>query len=213
MPSFFALVIVFVMSAPALARPMAFAFDCCARARYDEKSGASSGWRARPMSSPPFAVTISVGVVTETVGDRNEKPGLGATVDERRAERMSNRIGVEDIMDRCRGARLVRQPLRAGSAQRDDLVAGVADPLHDERLRRTADIEDRIDALVLEPVARNRGGPVGAVVVILDEQLDRRAEHLFAEVVHCHFAGGGAPLSGIRGIGTGQVEDQPDPDD
>ena len=156
---------------------------------------------------------VALEIVAKIVVDGDEEPGLEAAVDQSGADRVPNRIGVEDIVNRCRGAALVGQALRAGRAQRHDLMAGVADPLHNQRLGRTADVEDRIDPLVLEPIARDRGGTVDAVVRILDEQLDRRAEHLLAEIVDRHFAGRGAALAGIRRIRTGEVENQPDPHD
>ena len=48
-----------MVSPPALARPMTFAFEVCACSRNDEKSVVLSGWRTLPSTLPPFASTTA----------------------------------------------------------------------------------------------------------------------------------------------------------
>ena len=83
-----------------------------------------------------------------------------------------------------------------GALSDDDLVAGVGDRLDDQRLGRAGDIHDRIDMLGVEPVAGDRGGAVGAVLVIGDDDLDRRAEHLAAKILDRHLRRGRAAVPG-----------------
>src|SRR5262249_47179330 len=59
MPNSDACLIELVVSAPALASPMIFAFDACACSRNDEKSVAGNGWRTWPSTLPPFLTTTA----------------------------------------------------------------------------------------------------------------------------------------------------------
>ncbi len=61
MPNSAPCLIAFVVSPPAFASPMIFAFDDCACRRNDEKSEVFSGWRTLPTTLPPaFSTTASV---------------------------------------------------------------------------------------------------------------------------------------------------------
>jgi hypothetical protein len=51
--------IAFVVSAPALAKPMILACDACASSRNEEKSEVGNGWRIRPSTLPPWATTTA----------------------------------------------------------------------------------------------------------------------------------------------------------
>ncbi len=64
--------------------------------------------------------------------------------------------------------------------------------------------------LRIEPVAGDRGGAVGAVLVIGDDELDRCPEHLAAEIRDRHLRRRGAALAGILGIRARKIEDQPE---
>ena len=57
MPNSLAALIELMVSPPALARPMIFAFELCACSRNEEKSAAFSGWRTWPSTLPPLALT------------------------------------------------------------------------------------------------------------------------------------------------------------
>ena len=151
-------------------------------------------------------------IVAKAVIDGDEKPALRALLDQRGPDGVGDRIGIERVVDRSRGAGFVGQPLGAGRVQQHDPAAGIADPLHDQRLGRAGHIHDRIDMLRIEPVAGDCAGAVGAVLVIGDDELDRRAEHLATEILDRQLRRGGAALTGIRGIGARQVEDQPELD-
>src|ERR1051326_7807956 len=48
-----------MVSPPALASPMTFAFEVCACSRNDEKSLVLSGWRTLPSTLPPLASTAA----------------------------------------------------------------------------------------------------------------------------------------------------------
>src|SRR6266700_2882021 len=115
-------------------------------------------------------------VVAEAVIDRDEKPAVIAARHQRGADGPRDCLSIESVMDRGCGAGFVAEALGDRRAQRNDLMSGACDRLDDQRLRRAGDIHDRIDMLVLEPVARDRRGAVGAVLMVGDEDLDRRAE-------------------------------------
>src|SRR5712691_7041547 len=55
MPNSAPCLIELMVSPPALARPMIFAFEACACSRNEEKSLVLSGWRTLPSTLPPFA--------------------------------------------------------------------------------------------------------------------------------------------------------------
>ncbi len=59
MPNSAACLIEFVVSPPALARPMIFAFDACACSRNELKSCVLSGARTLPSTLPPFFSTTA----------------------------------------------------------------------------------------------------------------------------------------------------------
>ena len=113
-------------------------------------------------------------------------------------------------MNRRCGAGLVGQPRRAGRIEDDDLVAGSADRLDDQRLGRARYLHHRVDMLVLEPIAGDGRGAVGAALMIGGDDLDRRAQHLAAEILARHLRRDRAALAGELGIGAGHVEDEPD---
>ena len=108
--------------------------------------------------------------------DGNEEPALLAAVGQRRANRVRDRISVEHVMDPGRYAGFVGQALCARAAQRDNLMPHIRDSLNDQRLGGAADVHDRVDVLRVEPVAGDRPGPVAAVVVVGNNNFDRRAQ-------------------------------------
>src|SRR5215510_5016758 len=55
MPNSAPALIELMVSPPALASPITFAFDVCACSRNDEKSLVLSGWRTLPSTFPPLA--------------------------------------------------------------------------------------------------------------------------------------------------------------
>jgi len=59
MPNSEAALIELMVSPPAFARPITFAFEVCACSRNEEKSEVLSGWRTLPSTLPPFASTTA----------------------------------------------------------------------------------------------------------------------------------------------------------
>ena len=80
------------------------------------------------------------------------------------------------------------------------------------RPARAGDVHDRIDMLVPEPVAGNRCGAVGAVLVVGDEDFNRRPEDTAAEILDRHLCCRRAADAGGLGIGAGHVEEEADLD-
>jgi len=75
------LLIELVVSSPALARPMIFAFELCACSRNEEKSDEFKGMRTEPSTWPPLDFTrspVSFQARAERVVGGHEKPGVTA---------------------------------------------------------------------------------------------------------------------------------------
>src|SRR6202042_2232506 len=70
-----------------------------------------------------------------------------------------------------------------------------------------------VDMLMVEPVARDRRGLVGVVVMVGDDDLDRRTKHLSAEILDRHLCRRFAAFAGQFGIRAAHVEDQAELDD
>lgn len=60
--------------------------------------------------------------------------------------------------------------------------------LHRERYRRGRELGDHVDALGVEPAARDGGGEIRLVLVVGGNQLDFLAEHLAAKTSIAIFA-------------------------
>ena len=115
--------------------------------------------------------------------------------------------GVEHIMDGVGTAGLVGEADRARAVEHDDLVARLRDLAGGERGGGRRDVEDHLDALVVEHVAGDVGGEVGLVQMIGRDDLDLAAEHLAAEILRRHLRGGLAARPGDVGIEARHVED------
>ena len=66
----------------------------------------------------------------------------------------------------------------------------------------------RFDALVVEPLPGERGGGVGLVLVVGEDDLYRTSQHLPAEIVDRHARGCDASLAANVGVGARHVEQQ-----
>ena len=214
MPSLAACVTVAAMSAPALAKTD----DLGSRFLRLRQVGAEiAGRRAggghdrapcRPSRSTTSLVSRSE-VIAETVIDRDEEPAVGAAGNECPAEGLRDRARIGDIMDRGGGAGLVAEPHRAGRAQLRILlrVLATACTISASMSRH---VHDRIDMLVVEPVAGDRSGAVGAVLMVRDSSSIGAPSTLPPKSSTAMRAAGGAAHAGQLGIGPDRSEDQPD---
>ncbi|SAL87222.1 hypothetical protein AWB67_07368 [Caballeronia terrestris] len=122
----------------------------------------------------------------ERVVDGQEVPRVIACARHRLHETCRQRIGVVRVLDRVRRARLVAELGRARAACDRDPVLLLRHVRHRERDGRRQQVLHHIDLLVVEPFTRDRRGDVGLVLVIGADHLDRRTEHLAAEIVDGH---------------------------
>ena len=76
-----------------------------------------------------------------------------------------------------------------------------------ERGSRRRDVDDRLDALIVEHVAGDVGRQIGFVEMIGGDDLDLAAEHLAAEILRSHLRRGLAAGAGDVGVQPGHVED------
>ena len=104
-------------------------------------------------------------------------------------------------------AGLVGEPDRSGAVEHDDLVARLGDLAGGKRGGGGRDVEDHLDALVVEHVAGDVGGKIGLVEMVGGDDLDLAAEHLAAEILRRHFRGHLAAGAGDVGIKPGHIED------
>ena len=110
-----------------------------------------------------------------------------------------NRIGADSP---------IGQAPRRRAVQDEDLVALPGDFVHGERGRRTRDIEDRFNALIVEPLPGERSSNVWLVLMVGEDNLYRAPEHFAAEVVDRHARGRDASLAAEVGIRTRHVKQE-----
>ncbi len=74
-----------------------------------------------------------------------------------------------------------------------------------ERHRGIGDVEDRLDALFIEPLAGDVEADVDLVLMIGDHHLDRLAEHRAAEILDRHLERLHRTRPGEIGVGAGLI--------
>ena len=129
-------------------------------------------------------------ILPERVIRRQEEPAVEALLDGREPGHVGLCEGVEHIMDGIGAARLVGEADRARTIEHDDLVARLGDLAGRQGRRRRRDVEDHLDALIVEHVAGDVGGEVSLVLMIGRDDLDLAAQHFAAEILHRHLRGG-----------------------
>src|SRR5690606_9358875 len=84
-------------------------------------------------------------------------------------------------------------------------------PLNGESDGRVGHVLDEVDAVLIEPGARDVGADVGLVLVVGGQHLDRLAEDAAAEILHGHANGGDRSRSVDVDIGAGHIGQNTDP--
>ena len=146
-------------------------------------------------------------ILPERIVRGQEEPGIEALLDRGKTGDIGLREGVEHIMHGIGTAGLVGEPDRSGAVEHDDLVARLGDLAGGERGGGRRDVEDHLDALIVEHVAGDVGGKIGLVEMIGGDDLDLAAEHLAAEILRRHLRGGLAAGAGDVGVEAGHIED------
>jgi hypothetical protein len=169
-----------------------------------------SGARTDPSTLPPLCADEGGGVplefLSEDIIGSNEKPGVIARLHGRFARALGERVGVKGVVNRVGPAVFVCQAHHGRGVHDEDLVALLGDLIHGERSRGARDIEDRFDALLVEPLPGQRTGKVDLVLMVREDDLNRAPKHLAAEVVDCHARGRDSSLAADVGIGPRHVE-------
>jgi len=94
-----------------------------------------------------------------------------------------------------------------------DAVLLARDRLDGQRNCGVADVGDRVDTLLVYPLARDVGADIGLVLVVGKDDLDRFAEHLAAIILDGHARGDHRSGTGIVGIQARLVVQDTDPHD
>ena len=145
-------------------------------------------------------------VLAEGIVGGQEVPAIEALLDGSEAGHIGLAESVEHIMDRIGAAGFVGEPDRAGTVEYHDLVARLCNLAGGERGGGRGDVEQHLDALIVQHVTGDVGGKVGLVLMIGREDLDLAAQHFATKVLGRHFCGGFRPRPGDIGVQTGHVE-------
>ena len=147
MPNSDACLIELMVSPPALARPMIFAFDACACSRNDEKS---EPWERMAHLAEHLAAVLQhhrLGVALEGVAEGvvggQEEPGVAAGLDDRAAGAVGEHPGVVGPVDGVGRARLAGQVGRRRAGNEERLALLARQLVDRQRDRRGRHVEDR----------------------------------------------------------------------
>ena len=193
MPNSAACLIELMVSPPALASPMIFAFEDCACSRNDEKSVPGNGWRTRPTHLAAVLLDHRRGValerVTEGIVGGEEEPGVAAGLHDRLAGAVGERPGVVGPVDRV-GRAFGAGQVGGGRARDQEHLVLVPDDLVDrERDRRGRHVDDDVDLVDVDPRAHDVGADVRLVLVVGADDLDLHALGGGAEILDRHARG------------------------
>ena len=145
-------------------------------------------------------------ILAESVVGGQEVPAIKALLDGGEAGHIGLAEGVEHIMHRVGTAGLVAEPDRAGAVEHHDLVARLGDLAGGQRGGGRRDVEQHLDALIVQHVAGDVGGKVGLVLMIGRDDFDLAAQHFAAEILRRHFRGGLRARPGDIGVEARHVE-------
>ena len=95
----------------------------------------------------------------------------------------------------------------------EQLLLLVGDVLHREPDRRHRHVDDQIDLVDIVPAPRNAAADIRLQLMVADDQADRLAQHLAAEIVDRHLRGRDRALTGRRRRRAVHVGENADLDD
>ena len=149
----------------------------------------------------------------EGVVGGDEEPGVLAALDHRLAGDVGQRIGVVGPVHGVGRAGDAGDVGAAAAGIDVDLVLLAGQRGDRQRDRGGRHVEDRVDLLVVVPVAGDVDADVGLVLVVGGDHLDRLALHLAAVVGDRHLDRGQRALAGRVGIEARHVGEHADLDD
>ena len=95
----------------------------------------------------------------------------------------------------------------------EQLLLFIGDVLHCEAHGGDRHVDDQVDLVDIVPASRDAAADVGLELVVADDEADRLAQHLAAEIVDRHLRGGDRALAGRRRRGAVHVGENADLDD
>ncbi len=124
--------------------------------------------------------------LAEDVVGGEEEPRVVAPLHHGAASDLGKRVGVVGPLHRRRRAGLAGEIRRAAAGDKHGLVLLGGEGLNREGDGGGRQVDDGIDLLVVEPVARDSHTDVRLVLMVRADDLDRLAEHLAAEILGRH---------------------------
>ncbi len=218
MPNSAACLMALVVSAPALARPMILAFDACACSRNEEKVLGREGMAhlAHHLAAVLHDDRLGVALerVTEGIVGRQEEPAVAARLHDGLAGPVGQCPGVVGPMDRVGRAVLAGDVGRGAAGDQQDLVLLLRDLVDGQHHGRSRHVDDHVDLVDVEPLARHVGADIRLVLVIGRHDLDLVVALIgLAEILDGLACRPDRALAGQVGIGAGPVVQHPDLDD
>ncbi len=205
------------MSSPPLASAMTRAPEVSAWSRNDEKSSVLRGWATEPDHLAAGALDeprrLGLEAAAEGIVGGDEEPGLVAALGERRDQRIGLRPGVVGPLHRAGRALRPGQRRRAAGRQQNGLVLAARHLVDRQGDRRVAEVGDRIDPVLIEPLARDRGADIGLVLMVGGDDLDALAGDLAAEILGGELRGDRRAAPRAVGKHAGLVVENSDLDD
>src|SRR3569833_847116 len=105
------------------------------------------------------------------------------------------RAGVEHTLNGVRRAELAVEIRGAGRMRDEQLLLLVGDVLYREADRGNRNVDDQIDLIDIVPTPRDAAADIRLELVVADDDADRLAQHLAAEIVDRHLRGGDRTLT------------------
>ena len=145
-------------------------------------------------------------VLAEGIVGGQEVPAIEALLDGSEAGHIGLTESVEHIMHRIGAAGFVAEPDRTGAVEDHDLVARLCNLAGGKRGGGGRDVEQHLDALIVQHVTGDVGGEVGLVLMIGRDDLDLAAQYFAAKILGRHFRGHLRARPGDIGVEAGHVE-------
>ncbi|MNZ62211.1 hypothetical protein D3C78_803270 [compost metagenome] len=150
--------------------------------------------------------------ITEGIICGQEEPAVAALLHQRAAGADRQRIGVIGPMETIGAALLAGQFGGCRPGVDGDLLLVLGERLHGKADRRRGQFHDRIDLFGIVPLAGDIGGHIRLVLVVGGHHLNRRIQHLAAEILNRHLRGFIRVLAAEIGVDTRLVVQDADLD-
>jgi hypothetical protein len=143
----------------------------------------------------------------------DEEPGVAAGLDDRGAGAVRQCHRVVGPVHRGRRARLTGQVRGRGARDQENLVLIACDLLDGERYARSRHVDNRVDAVIAEPLGGDRRTDIRLVLVVGADELDFLAVDAAAKIGDRHSRRLDRPRPANVRVEPGHVIENADPDD